>query len=78
MLPPMDLNASEALLTQLERSPEAIQLHNCELERLIMWTVDDPFRLAQAGIDDDYKTRVLATEHRAEVFLDKLNNRSVN
>ena len=74
----VDLDDSETLLTQLEQSPESSQLYYVKLERLIAWTMDETYRLARAGTDNDYKMRVIAIEYRARLLLERLGKQSVN
>ena len=66
----MDLARSEALVGQLEKSPEQVQLFHGDLEKLISWTMEAIYQLSKRGDDDKRKMKLVALEYRARLVLE--------
>ena len=74
----MDLPCSEALVGQLERSPERVPLYFGNLETMIATLMEDIYQLSQTGADNDRKMRLVALEYRARLVLDRFRKQNVN
>ena len=74
----MNLATTKSLLATLEQSPESVQLHHGELERLIASCMDEVYALAKSGDDNDRKMQLVGIELRARLLLERYKKLSVN
>lgn len=66
----MNLIRSEALVRQLEESPERVRLSHGELETMITTLTEDIYQLSLAGTDNDRKMRPVVLECQARLVLE--------
>ena len=57
----MNLTTTKTLLRELEQSPEHVQLHHGELERLIATCMDTIYKLSVSGENNDRKLQLVDT-----------------
>ena len=74
----MNLANAKTLLDSLEDSPESVQLHFAELERLIASCMDEVYELAKSGADNDRKMELVDIELRARLLLERYKKLTVN
>ena len=74
----MNLTTTKTLLDSLEESPQQVQLHYRELERLIASCMDEVFALAKSGEDNDRKMELVGIEYRARLLLERYKKLAVN
>ncbi len=74
----MNLATTKTLLDALEESPESVQLHHGELERLIASCVDEIFVLAKSGANNDRKMQLVGVEYRARLLMERYKKLAVN
>ena len=74
----MNLTHSEALVTQLEESPERVPLYYSELEATIATLMEDIYQLSLTGADNDRKMRLVTLEYRARLVLERFRKQNVN
>ena len=74
----MNLTDAKSLLDVLEESPQHVQLHHGELERLIASCMDEVYALAKSGNDNDRKMQLVGIEYRARLVLERFKKLTVN
>lgn len=74
----MALARSEALVGQLEKSPERVQLYHRELEVMIATLMEDIYQLSLTGTDNARKMRLVALECRARLVLERYRQQNTN
>ena len=74
----MNLTDANKLLTELNDSPESVQLHHGELEQLIASCMDSVYRLSVSSEDNERKMRLVAIEYRARLLLERFKKLAVN
>ena len=66
----MNLSNYIKLIRNLESEPRRLQAHYSELESMIESCMDEVFRLANTGEDDDRKMRIVRLEKRGRELLE--------
>ena len=74
----MNLATAKTLLDALEESPQHVQLHYGELERLIATCMDTIFELSLSSEDNDRKMALVAVEYRARLLLERYKKLTMN
>ena len=74
----MDLTRSQHMIETLEADPAKLPAFLIDLERLIAWCMDEIFRLAKSGEDDEGKTKPAALEDGAVLVLERFRKRDAN
>ena len=74
----MDLTRSQRLIETLEADPGKLPAFYIELENIIARCMDEIFRLAKSGEDDECKMKLVALEHRARLVLERFRKRDAN
>ena len=74
----MNLANAKTLLDSLEESPQHVQFHHGELERLIRECMDEVFTLAKSGADNDRKMQLVGIELRTRLLLERYKKLTVN
>ncbi len=74
----IDLARAEALVGQLEKSPERVQLYHGHVNKLIARTMNEIYPLSLTPADSDRKMRLVALEYRARSVLERWRKRDVN
>jgi len=74
----MHVESAEQLLSRLSNDSNMVQLHYRELESLIAWCMDEVYRLAKSGEDDDLKMRLVALEYKARLLIERFRKAAVN
>jgi len=75
---PMNLADADKLLTELDSSPESVQLHHGELKRLVASCMDAVYDLSVSGEDNERKMRLVAIEYQARLLLERFKKLAVN
>ena len=57
----MNRSRIEALVDDLEHHPDWVQLHYTELEKSIAWAMDEVYKRAQNGEDDNLTKSLIET-----------------
>lgn len=66
------------LLTDLEQSPTAVQLHHADLESVIGWCKDEIYEPAKTGEDQQRKMEGVAVENGPRRLVDRWKKRVRN
>ena len=74
----MELTQFAELITDLEANLDRVQLHHLELEKYITWSMDEVYKLAQSGENDDLKMQIVALEYRARLLIERWRKAGVN
>ncbi len=74
----MDLIRAQRLIETLEADPAKLPAFYIDLEQFIAWCMDEIFRLAKSGEDDERKMRLVALEYRARLVLERFRKRDAN
>ena len=74
----MNLTRSQHLIETLEADPGKLPAFYIDLERFIAWCMDEIFRLAKGGDDDERKMKLVALEYRARLVLERFRKRDAN
>ena len=74
----MDLARSQRLIETLEADPAKLPVFYIDLERFVSWCMDEIFRLAKSGEDDERKMKLVALEYRARLVLERFRKRDAN
>ncbi len=69
---------SQRLIETLEADPVKVTAYYIELEQFIAWCMDDVYRLAKSGEDDERKMKLVALEYRARLVLERFRKRDAN
>ena len=64
-------NECKALLRDLEQTPRRVQLHHADLEALMARCMDEIFKLAKSGEDQERQMELAALEYRARLLLER-------
>ncbi len=74
----MYLTRSLHLIETLEADPTKLPAFYFHLESVIAWCMDEIFRLAKSGEDDEGKMKLVALEYRARLVLERFRTRDAN
>ena len=74
----MDITRSHHLIETLEADLAKLPAFYIDLERFIAWCMDEIFRLAKSGEDDERKMKLVALEYRARLVLERFRKRDAN
>ena len=74
----MDVTRSQHLIETLEADPAKLPAYYIDRERFIALCMDEIFRLAESGEDDERKMKLVALEHRARLVLERFRKRDAN
>ncbi len=74
----MDLSRAQHLIETLEADPGKLPAYYLHLENVIAWCMDEIFRLAKSGEDDERKMKLVALECRARLVLERFRKRDAN
>ncbi len=74
----MDLTRSQHLIETLEADPSKLPAFCLDLEQFIAWCMDEIFRPAKSGEDDERKMKLVALEYRARLVLERFRKRDAN
>ena len=74
----MNLANANTLLDALEDSPESIQLHHGELERLIRTCMDTIYELSVSGENNERKMQLVGIEYRARLLMERFKKLAMN
>ena len=76
--PILNLSRFRQLVGDLEGDPAKLPAFYCELEAMIRTSMDEVYRLAKSGEDDDRKMAMVALEYRARLVLERWKKQHVN
>ncbi len=74
----MDITRSQHLIEMLEADLVKVPAFYLHLESVITWCMDEIFRLAKSGEDDERKMKLVALEYRARLVLERFRKRGAN
>ena len=74
----MNVARSQRLIETLEADPAKPPAFLIDLERIIAWCMDEIFRLAESGEDDERKMKLVALEYRARLVLERFRKERCN
>ncbi|MHC4696555.1 MAG: hypothetical protein ACYTFA_07430 [Planctomycetota bacterium] len=74
----MNTTDCKALLSDLEQSPQRVQLHHAGLESMVAWCMDEIYRLAKSGKHKERKMELVRLEYRARLLVDRWKKQAQN
>ena len=74
----MDLTGSQRMIETPEADRAKLPAFYIDLEQVVAQCMDEIFRLAKSGEDDERKMKLVALEHRARLVLKRFRKRDAS